>query len=476
MTYPGQPVAEQAAFDPHEFLRDFEARLDAVQHDALNVPAGTVVSVVLSTPELISADGQTVRQGDFYWSRPAKQELRISTGVTWTLCAEGQHRLAHLDRALHGIAHQWKTCNPDGITPASAAWTGFAFDPTDTMQGEWAGLPNAMLQIPELALVRHGAECQLALSTRINQNTKPESVHRSWLEHVKRLLARFNAEKLQTRRSSGTSRIELVYYGHQKDLWAERVTQALQDIEENRVEKLVLTRRMRVHTSREIQLTRVLGYLETMYPDCIQFCVPVGNRSLVGASPERLVCVDHGSAVVDAVASTEPHDRRQTDNPELFENRKARHEHQLVVNAISNALGPISSEIIVPEHPHLMTLPNVHHLWSPVRARLLPGTTLLAAADKLHPTPAIGGTPRHAAGRWLRAHGEQNRGWYTGGFGWLTPDGQGELAVILRCGLLDRRDTLLFAGAGIVAESEVAQEYQETEWKLQAMLDAIACA
>ena len=100
-----------------------------------------------------------------------------------------------------------------------------------------------------------------------------------------------------------------------------------------------------------------------------------------------------------------------------------------------------------------------------------PGLVDLAA--RLHPTPAVGGVPTHAALEWLTAHGETARGWYTGSVGWLTPEGDGEFAVVLRCAMLHGNRADLFAGAGIVAGSSPASEFDETELKFQALLDAL---
>jgi salicylate biosynthesis isochorismate synthase len=115
----------------------------------------------------------------------------------------------------------------------------------------------------------------------------------------------------------------------------------------------------------------------------------------------------------------------------------------------------------------------VQHLWSPVRGKKKPNTGVLDLAARLHPTPAVGGSPRTEALDWLSQQGESRRGWYTGAFGWMDASGDGELSVVLRCGVVKENHVDLFAGAGIVAGSDPSQELAETEWKLLTMQGAL---
>jgi len=124
------------------------------------------------------------------------------------------------------------------------------------------------------------------------------------------------------------------------------------------------------------------------------------------------------------------------------------------------------------EHP----AGHLRHLRSRIAASTRPGTTLFDLVRALHPTPAVGGFPVGPALDWLAAHGEQRHGWYSGGFGLLSPDGDGEFSVALRSALLDGHTAELQAGAGIVAGSDPRQELAETEAKLGTLLAALAPA
>ena len=157
----------------------------------------------------------------------------------------------------------------------------------------------------------------------------------------------------------------------------------------------------------------------------------------------------------------------------LLNCRKAQHEHSLVVDSIQSALAPLCRELALPDTPAVVKLRNLQHLWTGIKGTLRSGVSLLDAARRLHPTPAVAGTPTATACRWLQDHENLARGWYSGIVGWLQPNGDGELSVLLRCAVLQGRSAELFAGAGIVADSDPQAELQETEIKLRAMLEAM---
>jgi isochorismate synthase EntC len=123
----------------------------------------------------------------------------------------------------------------------------------------------------------------------------------------------------------------------------------------------------------------------------------------------------------------------------------------------------------------LKKLANVQHLHTPVTARIVPGRSLLDAAQPLHPTSAVGGEPRETAIRLIREIEGFDRGWYAGLVGWLEPGQtqQGELCVAIRSAVITGDEAVLYAGAGIVEGSDPELEDRETQIKMQAILEAL---
>jgi isochorismate synthase EntC len=152
---------------------------------------------------------------------------------------------------------------------------------------------------------------------------------------------------------------------------------------------------------------------------------------------------------------------------------KDRREHDLVVRAIADALAAAGADVALPAEPSVRELRHVLHLHTPIRATLREPRHVLELAARLHPTPAVGGTPTAEAVAWIAAREPTPRGWYAAPVGWFDLDGDGELAVAIRSGLLAGPRVHLWAGAGIVAGSDPDRELAETDVKLRAMLGAL---
>ena len=120
-----------------------------------------------------------------------------------------------------------------------------------------------------------------------------------------------------------------------------------------------------------------------------------------------------------------------------------------------------------------MPLRFVQHLATEITGTLPEARGLLSVAGLLHPTPAVGGQPRDVALAMVEEHEGFDRGWYAGPIGWLGADGDGELCVALRCGIVDHTRATLFAGCGIVADSDAAAEWEESRMKLRAVVTAL---
>jgi menaquinone-specific isochorismate synthase len=212
----------------------------------------------------------------------------------------------------------------------------------------------------------------------------------------------------------------------------------------------------------------LLGGLARRYPTCWSFAV----EGLVGATPELLVRRTGDVVESRVLAGTMWGEGRAE---RLLGSDKDRHEHALAVDSLADALEPLCAELTVPEVPQVLTLHNVSHLASDVSGRLDPvaPATLLQLAEAVHPTAAVGGTPRKVAVDLITELEQMDRGRYAGPVGWVDARGDGELGIALRCAQLDGSVARLFAGCGIVADSDPDTEVREAAAKLVAVRDAL---
>lgn len=456
------------AFDIDRFVRDLDLRLRGILCDRVEVSERALLSVTVAVPELVHSNFQSFGKDYVYWSRPRDQHCRIGAGRAVVLEAHGERRFELLNRAFVDLCKGWTALESDSVDRGRWAFVGFSFYPGEAaQQGHWHGLASALLFVPTVLLERKRSACNLTFTARWMRGCNPDAIRERWVHGAHELVS-----ALMRSPAPPTASGRLVRDGGSAsdDEWLSRVQAALRAIRAGALEKVVVTRRVHVAKSRPLELSRVLAWLESHYPECVQFALSGDDCCLVGASPERLVALEGDAVVADAVAGT------ATENGNLLRDQKARKEQDLVVSEIMRALGPFCTNLNVPPVPRLLTLPTLQHLWSPICGRVRSEVSLLQLASRLHPTPAVGGVPRRKALAWLAQQGEDWRGWYTGALGWLNADGGGELSVVLRCAVLNKHKAELFAGSGIVADSDPAQELAETEWKLRTMLDALAVA
>jgi isochorismate synthase EntC len=136
-------------------------------------------------------------------------------------------------------------------------------------------------------------------------------------------------------------------------------------------------------------------------------------------------------------------------------------------------LGDTCVQLQTSAQPTLLKLHSIQHLVTRLGGTLANGYSVLDLAERLHPTPEVGGRPRAAALQWLREHEQLDRGWYAGAVGWIDQNLEGEFAVAIRSALLHENTATLFAGCGIVADSDPEREYAESTLKLKPMLAAL---
>lgn len=256
------------------------------------------------------------------------------------------------------------------------------------------------------------------------------------------------------------------------------VRESVKRIRAGELRKVVLARTIEVTAGREFDPRLLAHRLRAVDPDAYTFAAPTDEGVLVGASPELLVSrrgleVRSNPLAGSASRSGDPdEDRANADT--LIGSSKDREEHGIVVEAVADTLRPFCTELTWDPEPVLRETPNIWHLSTRFRGVLKePAPSALELVAELHPTPAVAGTPRDAAMEAIAELEPFDRGRYAGPVGWIDADGDGEWAIALRCAELRHDRATLYAGAGIVADSDPARELDETARKFRAFLDAL---
>jgi menaquinone-specific isochorismate synthase len=260
------------------------------------------------------------------------------------------------------------------------------------------------------------------------------------------------------------------------------VAEVLRRIRRGEVAKVVLARDVVARTERPLDVRGPLRRLADRYGQCWTFAVD----GLFGATPELLVRLADGVVTSRVLAGTAPRsgaDERASGEPAdgeradaLIGSAKEREEHGHAVASVRDALAPLCTAMDVPDEPFVLTLPGLLHLATDVSGVAVDGVTALGLVAAMHPTAAVCGTPTPVAREVLREVERLDRGRYSGPVGWLDARGDGEFGIALRCAQVERDDPTrvrLFAGCGIVGDSDPAAELAESEAKTRPIREAL---
>ena len=260
--------------------------------------------------------------------------------------------------------------------------------------------------------------------------------------------------------------------------WQSQVSSAISAIKSNELEKVVLARDITATSKSEISVRSLLQRLEIEYPSTWIFLVD----GLIGATPELLVRLSKSlvtsRVLAGTIRKTGNEDRDLTLAASLAKSSKDLEEHEYAVRSVADALAPFCSSTNVPEAPFVLHLSNVMHLATDVTGVLNDSakqSDIFTLIAQLHPSAAVCGTPATEAKKLINELEQMNRERYAGPVGWIDANNEGEIAIALRCGQLsnDRKTIRLFAGCGIVAGSDPANEFAESQAKLMPMRTAL---
>ena len=335
--------------------------------------------------------------------------------------------------------------NVHGIGTGPILFTSFAFDPKDTSE----------LIIPKIIIGQRNGKSWI---TWIGDQKQPD------------------IRKIEI--SSQSGEITWANGTVEEEKWRNQVSKAIDAIKSGRLEKVVLARDLKANSTTKIDLNNLLQKLEIEYPSTWVFLVD----GLVGATPELLVRLNKSlitsRVLAGTIQKTGNEDRDLALAASLAKSSKDLEEHEYAVKSVADSLAPFCSSTNVPESPFVLHLSNVMHLATDVTGVLNDSAKqadIFTLIENLHPTAAVCGTPTNVAKKLISELETMNRSRYAGPVGWIDAQGDGEIAIALRCGELsdDYKSIRIFAGCGIVAGSDPITEYAESQAKLMPMRTAL---
>lgn len=442
---------------------------------------GTAISAAAAEMTAVSLETAMDALGpvEAVWTGPSEPTI-VTSGRIETLTAGGEGRFSRIRKLARDLFERVDADVPSPARPRLLG--GFSFLGTDSLSTPWSGFEPAAFHLPAVQVViETGRTWVTVLGTgREGQADQLEETLDSVLEDLE--TARHDPGQ-----ESADGRLQVLSEELRTDRaeWDSRVDTITDTIDSGGLRKAVLAQGLDITTDRPVDVARVLESLGASYPDCYRFAFrgrstgPTGSNDdpfFFGASPEQLIGKRGTELTTEALAGTVA--RGETDEKEaslethLRTDPKILEEHALVVESIEAQLEAVATGITTGKLG-VRKLATVQHLQVPITATATPDSHVLDIVEAMHPTPAVGGLPPDAAKAVIRESESLERGWYAAPVGWFDATGDGTFAVGIRSALARGNRVTLFAGNGIVGDSDPSEEWDEVTLKFGPVRTAI---
>ncbi|WP_338788855.1 isochorismate synthase [Metabacillus sp. FJAT-53654] len=452
-----------------------------IQH-ALEEAKQTNQSVIVSRikevdaidPLHFFASGEEIYLGErFFWSTPTADFTMVGLGNELVL--ENENRTPE---RFQKIEKEWKRFNKKVIADhkkqvgtGPLLFGGFSFDPMKEKDVLWDAFAEAKFVLPTNMLTVFKDKTYITINKLITPMDNLDTCIKHFEQVGEQEFTLFPYQ-IDCEKGNEFASIEL-----KTTEWVEAVQRATADIRASEIDKVVLAREVHLEFTEKIDPYQVVGRLQKEQPTSFIFEFENGLQHFVGATPERLIKKEENQVLSTCLAGSIKRGKTKSEDKllgnELLHDDKNLIEHDIVVKMIKDAFEHCCFEVSAPEAPALLKTNNIQHLYTPVKGFAKNGHTLLSMVERLHPTPALGGFPKEKAIEKIRELEPMHRGWYAAPVGWIDHEDNGEFVVAIRSGLIEGNRAALFAGCGIVEESDPESEYFETKMKLKPMLSAL---
>ena len=411
----------------------------------------------------------------FYFEKPSDGIAFLGLDEVVVVSENGEGRFAATDKKTRewkvNFVNNWDDFSLEKI-PLFLGGMKFSTGHNDD---EWQDFDDSSWFIPEILLLYKKDEQFLFYNSVFSPNTSKDSLIKKFTSKLDKL------KNLDSASVQNTAPKILSSEGNSpkdKKKWKNLVSEGLEKINENQLEKIVLSRKVELKLSDSPDFNFIITKLRKLYPECYLFNFHRGRSSFFGATPEKLAAFSKGMVEIDALAGSAPRGKTTDEDilleKELLSDKKNLNEHNIVIDYIKSALTRFSDKVNLENKYSIKKLANIQHIWTKISAGLNSKNIIFILLKELYPTPAICGTPKETALHLIKKMEGYKRGLYSGIIGWFNFEDEGEFAVALRSALYTSNKLIAYAGCGIVPDSDPELEYKETELKLKTIMSLFA--
>ncbi|MDP4172714.1 MAG: isochorismate synthase [Bacteroidota bacterium] len=406
----------------------------------------------------------------FYWEKPSERFFIAALGDLLSITEPGIGRFALIEKKIRQLKANFINNWNDFGQVSFPLFVGAMKFSSEGEKGLWENYYDSNWFIPHILITGKDLEIKIIYNFLISPKASQEKLISDFNYRISQLskMAKKTSEQTNT-----LPPVSSISGNSQKDKkkWMEAVKKAINEIEFDKVKKVVLSRKVEIELKWEPDISHIIEHLHQKYPECYLFLFHSGKSSFFGASPEKLIKLSSGWIEADALAGSAPRGNDETEDlkyaKDLQNSIKDLIEHAAVKDYIIKQFSSLADEVYYEESPKIKKLNNIQHLWTPVKAKLKSVQKMFPILENLHPTPAVCGIPKTEALDTIKKLEDYPRGLYSGIIGWFNFDAEAEFSVAIRSALLKGKKLFIFAGGGIVDGSNPAIEFQETELKLK---------
>ena len=424
----------------------------------------------VSALSFFEAGHSSYKKERFYWQNADKTMTLVGIGHAHLLTNE------KINGRYEDISASWQQLCEKLVKEETdmdpVLFGGFSYDEQNRPQSEWGEFPSSYFVVPSIQLKIEEGKTQISINL-ITDSSNASAIFDKLREERDRLIHIAQVDEFDfTLRNNIKTTTE-----RGKEQYKKAVENVTELIRNGQADKVVIARAVELAFEQELSVAGVLHAITNEQQESYHFGLQVGNSLFFGATPERLVEVKSGKVYSACVAGSIRRGKSAQEDrklgEELLSDPKNREEHQHVVSMISTVFESFCKDVRIPKIPKLMKIRDIQHLYTSVEGSIGQQNDIFSFVEALHPTPALGGVPTTVALEMIRQNEGMDRGYYAAPIGWTDASGDGEFAVGIRSALIKGNHAYLYAGGGIVADSDAQEEYEETWVKFRPVLRAL---
>ncbi len=438
---------------------------------------GRLVSLSLPCDGVTLADflRHAVGSPRFYWESSRDDVAFAGMGIALELMAWGEERFDKIHHHAMELFAEALIDASDEPLSAPRLFGGFAFRDDFVPDYTWSDFTPAHFVLPHFQLVRVRDKTYLTINAHVPYGENPHALRDDLRAALQARIA-----WLQDERSvppTPQPHLCALDYPLTAQAWAQGIRYAQEKMRAGELRKVVLSRVAEARFDSPINVDSALDTLASTYPETYRFLFePRAYHAFYGATPELLVQTEGRHVKTMALAGsakrgTTP-DQDDALARQLLQDPKERYEHGVVVESITARLASLCSAVEVGD-VGIYALSNIQHLHTPISGTLKRNDGIVPLVAALHPTPALGGDPRDTALAVIGVCEPVTRGWFGAPIGWIDHKLDGQFGVAIRSAVTRNGRVWLYAGAGIVPDSQPEREWAETALKLRPMFEAL---